>query len=377
MNFEEHAGKALLRQGGIEVPRAELAASPEEAERIALAIAPCVVKPQIPAGGRGKAGGIGFAATPVEARQHALRLLGMEIAGHRVARVLIEERVAVAAELYAAVVNDAGSRGPLLLFAAHGGIDVEEIAARHPEALVRLAIDIRRGLEPQALEQALPRRLPCARSALIDALLALYGVYAANDAELLEINPLAVARDGGLLALDCKFVMDDSAVPRHEALAKRGARERLTPLEERARAQGLRFIELDGDVGVLANGAGLAMTTMDAVRYYGGAPANFVEIGGDAYTKAAEALRLVLANARVKSLLVNFCGAFARTDVMVKDLIMAWQQLKPNIPVFFTVHGTGEEEAVALIEAHFNAAPFAVMDDAVQAAVAAAQRARS
>jgi succinyl-CoA synthetase beta subunit len=167
--------------------------------------------------------------------------------------------------------------------------------------------------------------------------------------------------------------MDDSGVPRHEALARAGTPEALTELEARGKALGLKYIELDGSVGVLANGAGLTMTTMDAVRYYGGSPANFMEIGGESYTKAKPALELVLANPRVKCLLVNFCGAFARTDVMTDGVITAWQQLEPSIPIFFTIHGTNEDEAIAMVKAKLGIAPFDLMDDAVKAAVEAAR----
>jgi len=201
----------------------------------------------------------------------------------------------------------------------------------------------------------------------------LYDVYREHDAELVEINPLAVTATGGVLALDCKFVLDDSAIPRQQALAARGVPEQLTDAERRARELGLRYIELDGDIGVLANGAGLTMTTMDAVRHYGGEPANFLEIGGEAYTLAKPALELVLGNPRVKSLVINFCGAFARTDVMMEGVINAWEVLKPELPVFFSVHGTGEDEAVQMLRERLGREPFDLMDDAVKAAVEAAQ----
>jgi succinyl-CoA synthetase beta subunit len=175
------------------------------------------------------------------------------------------------------------------------------------------------------------------------------------------------------VALDCKLVLDDAAVSRQAELAKQGAPEQLTDLEQRGRAIGLRFIELDGAVGVLANGAGLTMTTMDAVRHYGGRPANFLEIGGEAYTQATPALELVLSNPRVRSLVVNFCGAFARTDVMAEGVVKAWETLKPKLPVFFSIHGTGEDEAVKLVRERLGFEPFDLMDDAIKAAVEAAR----
>jgi succinyl-CoA synthetase beta subunit len=201
----------------------------------------------------------------------------------------------------------------------------------------------------------------------------LYDAYRRSDAELIEINPLAELQDGRVVALDCKLVLDDAAVSRQADLAKQGAPEQLTALEQRGRAIGLRFIELDGAVGVLANGAGLTMTTMDAVRHSGGQPANFLEIGGEAYTQATPALELVLSNPRVKSLVVNFCGAFARTDVMAEGVVKAWETLKPKLPVFFSIHGTGEDEAVRLVRDRLGFEPYDLMDDAIKAAVEAAR----
>lgn len=373
MNFTEHAGKAVLRAAGIAVPDGALASSTDEAGAIASRIGPCVVKAQVPTGKRGKAGGIRLAGSAEEARVAAQAILGMMIGDHRVESVLVEPQVAIAREMYAAVLNDPASKGPLLLFSAEGGMEIEEIAAKHPGALVRLPIDVRRGPDAVALDRALPGGLPCEREALVDLLVRLYSVYAGNDAELAEINPLVATRDGKLIALDCKLALDDSAEPRQRQLAAIATPEPLTALEARAKALGLKFIELDGSVGVLANGAGLTMTTMDAVRHYGGSPANFLEIGGESYTKAKPALELVLANPRVKCLLVNFCGAFARTDVMTEGVIEAWRALKPAIPIFFTIHGTNEDEAVALVKERLGLTPFDLMDDAVKATVEAAR----
>jgi len=377
MNFEEHAAKPLLRAAGLATPKGALAASPAEAGRLAAEIGPCVLKAQVPTGKRGKAGGIKLATSAAEAQTAASAIIGMSIAGHRVEKLLVEAQVPIARELYAAVLNDPASKGPLLLFSTRGGMDIEEIAAAHPGDLVRLPIDIRTGLGVSELKAALPADLPCDREKLVDALLRLYAVYAGNDAELVEINPLVVTKAGELIALDCKLTIDDSALPRREALAETGTREQLTELETRAGLLDLKFIELDGSVGVLANGAGLTMTTMDAVRHFGGSPANFMEIGGESYTKATPALELVLSNPRVKCLLVNFCGAFARTDVMVDGVIKAWLELKPGIPIFFTIHGTGEDEAIAMVKERLGITPFDLMDDAVKAAVTAAEGART
>ena len=374
MNFEEHAAKPLLAAAGIATPPGELASSPEEAAAAARRLGPCVVKAQVPAGKRGKAGGIRPADTPEEAARAAQAILGMEIAGQRVERLLVEARAEIAREFYAAVLNDPASKGPMILFSTAGGMEIEELSEARPESLLRLPVDIRRGPERARLEDGLAALGLGERGpALADLLERLYGVYRENDAELAEINPLALTPGGDFLALDCKFTLDDSALSRRAELADRGSPEKLTDLEAEARELGLRFILLEGSVGVLANGAGLTMTTIDAVRHYGGEPANFLEIGGDAYVKATPALKLVLANPKVKSLLINFCGAVARTDVMTEGVLNAWDELKPTLPVFFSIHGTGEEEAIAMLRARLGMEPFDLMDDAVKAAVAAAR----
>ncbi len=373
MNFTESAAKPIITNAGIPTPRSYVVNSVRGAEEAATLLGPCVVKAQVPTGKRGKAGGIKLANSAVAAARHAERILGMTIGGHKVGRLLIEQAVPIAREMYAAVLNDPESKGPLLLFSPEGGMDIEELAAKKPGALVRLPIDIRKGLDREALAKALPAKMPVDSGAIVDVLSRLYEVYAANDAELVEINPLVLTKTGRLLALDCKLTIDDSAVPRRAELAKNGSPDPATPLEEQAKTLGLKFIELDGEVGVLANGAGLTMTTMDAVRHFGGKPTNFMEIGGDSYTKAKPALELVLSNPRVKCLLVNFCGAFARTDVMAEGVVGAWLELKPKIPIIFTIHGTGEDEAIALVKAKLGVTPHDLMDDAVKAAVAAAK----
>lgn len=374
MNFEEHAAKPLLGRAGIPVPRGQLCTSPEEAARAAAAIGRCVIKAQVPTGKRGKAGGIKLAATPGEAEEAARAILQLTIGGYPVRKVLVEEQARIGREFYAAVLNDSASRGPLVLFSAEGGMDIEEIAATKPHALLRYPVDIATGFDRDAAAALLRSASPGnAADQLADILARLYQVYRSNDAELVEINPLAELADGRVVALDCKLVLDDAALSRQPELAKQGAPEQLTELERCGRAIGLRYIELDGAVGVLANGAGLTMTTMDAIRHFGGKPANFLEIGGEAYTQATPALELVLANPRVRSLVVNFCGAFARTDVMADGVVKAWETLKPKLPVFFSIHGTGEDEAVKLVREHLGFEPFDLMDDAIKAAVEAAR----
>lgn len=367
MNVPEHIAKSLLRDAGIVTPQGEVARDPLAAAEAARKLGGRVaIKAQIPAGKRGKSGGIAFAATPDEAKDKAAALLGNEVAGHRVDAVLVESAADIQSELYAAMLNDGSSRGPLLLFSRDGGIEIED----QTDTIVRRSLDIRAGLD------AATAREIAGDDALADILQKMYERFMALDCELLEINPLARERSGQYVALDCKMTIDDSSRPRQKELFARveAATGPLgTAMEQRARDAGLYFIELDGEVGVLANGAGLTMTTLDAVHLHGGKPANFLEIGGEAYTKATVALEIVLSNPRVRSVLVNFCGAFARTDVMAEGVVQAYETLRPSVPFFFSIHGTGEERAIEIVRERLGIEPFDVMDDAVKAAIAAAR----
>jgi succinyl-CoA synthetase beta subunit len=374
MNFEEHAAKPLLAKYGISVPRGALAGTPEEAAQLAKEMGAVVVKAQVPTGKRGKAGGIKLAATPDEAKERAKAILAMDIAGHKVEKVLIEEQMPIERELYAAVLNDPSSKGPLVMFSTEGGMDIEEVAETAPDQLRRQAVDIRRGFSRAGAEALIKGLgLGAAEGKVADVLAGLYAAYTAYDAELLEINPLIVTRDGRIVALDCKFVMDDCGIVRQRDIANAGTPDKLTDLEAKAMAAGLKYIELDGNVGVLANGAGLTMTTMDVVRHHGGRPANFLEIGGESYTQAKPALELLLSKPGIKSLVINFCGAFARTDVMTQGVIEAIEALKPRLPMFFSISGTGEEEAIKLLEERLGVTPLPTMDEASKAAVDAAR----
>ena len=374
MNFEEYAAKPLLAEGGITVPPSRLAHTPDQAAEAAAEIGPCVVKAQVPTGKRGKAGGIQLAANPAEAKAHAEAILGMDIGGFTVEKLLIEGQVPIARELYAAILNDPVTCGPVVLFSPLGGMDVEEAAQQDPNAMRRLPVDVAAGLNAdQAASLLTGLDLNGSEHLIADVLVNLYKVYRSRDAELLEINPLVLTTEGAVVALDCKFTLCDSSLGRQQKIAGQGTPDPLTDLEAEAAAAGLKYIELGGSVGVLANGAGLTMTTMDAITHFGGEPSNFLEIGGEAYTKAETALTILLKNPNIKSLLVNFCGAFARTDVMAGGVVEAWKRLSPDIPIFFTIHGTGEDEAVALVQKELGIQPYDLMDDAVKAAVEAAQ----
>jgi len=374
MNFDEHAAKSLvLAPAGIPVPRGQICRTAKEAAQAVCAIGPAVIKAQVAAGKRGKAGGIKPADTPEEAERVAAAILGMSIGEYKVERVLVEEQANIAHEFYAAVLTDTEARKPLVLFSTQGGMDIEEVAAANPNAIRRQHVDL--DVEPGAVDfvsMLAGLQLGDAQASVADILSRLYAAYRRRDAELLEINPLAQLADRRVVALDCKFVLDDAAAYRQD-IVRFGAPAPMTALEQRGAEHGLKFIQLDGNVGVLANGAGLTMTTMDVIRHFGGRPANFLEIGGEAYTKSAVALDLVLSNPGVRSLIINFCGAFARTDVMAEGVVKAWQELKPAIPVFFSIHGTGEDEAIALVRARLGIEPYDLMEDAIQAAVWAAQ----
>jgi succinyl-CoA synthetase beta subunit len=375
MNFEEHGAKTkVLAPASIAVPRGVLCRSPEEARAAFEAIGPCVVKAQVPTGKRGKAGGIRKADSAAEAAAVAEAILGLEIDGYAVEKVLIEERADIAREFYAAVLTDFAARCPLILFSTEGGMEIEEVATARPDAIRRHSLDIDQDFDAAAAQDMLAGlALGSAEPKIAAVLSTLYNIYRDCDAELVEINPLALLKDGRVVALDCKFTLDDSAVFRQSELAASGAQDRLSALERRGAEAGLKFIELGGNVGVLANGAGLTMTTMDVIAHLGGKPVNFLEIGGEAYTKAETGLGLVLAADNVKSLVINFCGAFARTDVMADGVVKAWEKLRPTIPVFFSIHGTGEDEAVKLVRDRLGIAPYDFMEDAVEAAVAAAR----
>ena len=380
MNFEEHIGKKLLQQCGIAIPASSIAtnvadAAQQAATQIATSGGKCAIKAQVPSGKRGKAGGIAIVSDEAAAQAAAAKILGMEIGGYKVESLLVEEAVDIKSENYLAIMNDSSSKSPLVLFSRHGGMSIEESSEQYPDELLRFVMDIDKPLDVSTFTQVLKQQQISAEEASQIAAITekLFKVYMENDAELLEINPLVQTQQSNYIALDCKFTMDDSAIPRQEELTPLGSGEKQSPLEKRGKELGIRYIELDGDVGVLANGAGLTMATMDAIAYHGGKAANFLEIGGEAYRLGEEALELVLDNPKVTSLLVNFCGAFARTDVMVEGIITAWKKLNPQIPVFFSIHGTGDKEAVAMVQKELNINPYPAMNDAVAAAVKAAK----
>ncbi|MGI9597744.1 MAG: ATP-grasp domain-containing protein [Acidimicrobiales bacterium] len=351
MKLTEHQAKTLLAARGVPVPEGRLVTSPDEARSAAVELGGRVaVKAQVRSGGRGKAGGVIVVDGADAAADAAARLLGSTLKEETVTELLVERAVGIAAEKYLSVMIDPSAGRPLLMRSDQGGVEIESMT----EAIERTIIP------------AGPYQPPDEFTATV------IEAFSDLDALLVEINPLAVTTAGQLIALDAKIELDDSAAFRHDRPDDVG--EQGTEREQAAAELGLRLIELGGDIAVLANGAGLTMATMDAIVHAGGEPANFLEIGGDAYTKATPALELVLSQPGVTSLLVNFCGAFARCDVMTAGVIEAWTALAPDIPINFSISGTGQDEAREMVR-NIGYEPHETMEGAVRAAVAAgAQR---
>ena len=382
MNLHEYQARELLARYGIPVPQGEVAETPEQALAIARRLAgggPVMVKAQVHAGGRGKAGGVKRAKDAAEAARHAATILGMTIKGLTVRKVLVVPAADIATESYAGIVVDRESRRPALMISAAGGVDIEEVAAHTPERIHRLAVDPRYGLLPhQALTLGfgLYGELAQARAAA-GILEKLYAAFYGVGASLAEINPLATTPDGRVVALDAKIVIDDNELDRRPDIAVLRDASAEAPSEARAREAGLTFIKLDGAVGCCVNGAGLAMATMDLVKYYGGEPANFLDIGGSSNPqKVVNALRIITADPNVTAILFNIFGGITRCDDVANGIVEATRQLSLEVPLVIRLTGTNEAEAVQILtQAGFSA--LTDMDDAVQRAVAAAGTARA
>ena len=377
MNLHEYQARDILRRHGIPVPPGEVATTPEEARAIAARVGnggPVVVKAQVHAGGRGKAGGVKLARDPGEAAAHAARILGMTIKGLTVHRVLVAPAADIASESYVGLIVDRGAQRPVLMVSPAGGVDIEEVAAQTPGKIHRLAIDPRYGLLPhQALGLALRLYRDVAQARAAAAIMrALYEAFYAVGASLAEINPLATTPDGKVVALDAKLVVDDNELNRHPEIAALRDATAEAPSEVAARAAGLTFIKLDGSVGCCVNGAGLAMATMDLVKYYGGEPANFLDIGGSSNPqKVVDALRIITADASVRAILFNIFGGITRCDDVANGIVQATRQFPLRVPLVIRLTGTNEELAIRILtDAGFAA--LTDMDDAVKQAVAQA-----
>lgn len=376
VNLHEYQARALLKAVGIPVPDGEVATTPEEAEAAARRLGgKVVIKAQVHAGGRGKAGGVKLAGSPEEAGARAREILGMTIKGLVVKRVLVVPAAEIASESYAGIIVDRASQRPVVMVSPAGGIDIEEVAARTPEKIFRVAVDPRYGLlshQAMGLAFKLYRNIEQVRAAA-RILERLYRVFLDSGASLLEINPLATTPDGGVLALDAKLVVDDNELERRPEIAALRDLEAEAPEEARAREAGLSYIKLEGDVGCCVNGAGLAMATMDLVKYYGGEPANFLDIGGSSNPqKVVAALEIITADRNVKVILFNIFGGITRCDDVARGIVEAAGKMSLDRPLVIRLTGTNEDRAVAILkEAGFSA--LTDMDEAVRQAVALAK----
>jgi len=376
VNLHEYQAREILRRHGIPVPDGDVATTPDEARAIAQRLGGrVVVKAQVHAGGRGKAGGVKLATDPTEAAAHARQILGMTIKGLPVHKVLVAPAADIASESYVGMIVDRGAQRPVLMVSAAGGVDIEAVAAHTPTQIHRLAVDPRYGLlSHQALGLALTlyRDVAQARAAA-DIMQRLYTAFYAVGASLAEINPLATTPDGKVMALDAKIVVDDNELERRPEIAALRDPEAEAASEVAAREAGLSFIKLDGTVGCCVNGAGLAMATMDLVKYYGGEPANFLDIGGSSNPqKVVAALRIITADPSVRAILFNIFGGITRCDDVANGIVQATQQLPLKVPMVIRLTGTNEREAVAILtRAGYTA--LTDMDDAVKQAVARAR----
>ena len=376
MNLHEYQAREILRRYGIPVPDGDVATTPDEARAIAQRLGGrVVVKAQVYAGGRGKAGGVKLAKDATEAAAHARQILGMTIKGLVVRKVLVAPAADIASESYVGMIVDRGSQRPVLMVSAAGGVDIELVAGETPTRIQRLPVDPRYGLlSHQALGLALKlyRDVAQARAAA-DIMQRLYAVFYAVGASLAEINPLATTPEGKVVALDAKIVVDDNELERRPEIAALRDPEAEAASELAAREAGLSFIKLDGTVGCCVNGAGLAMATMDLVKYYGGEPANFLDIGGSSNPqKVVAALRIITADPGVRAILFNIFGGITRCDDVANGIVQATQQLTLKVPMVIRLTGTNEREAVAILtRAGYTA--LTDMDAAVQQAVARAR----
>jgi succinyl-CoA synthetase beta subunit len=375
MNLYEYQARDILRQHGIPVPGGDVAATAEEAQAIAARVGgPVVVKAQVHAGGRGKAGGVKLAKDPADAHAHASRILGMRIKGLVVRRVLVVPAAEIASESYVGIIVDRATQRPVLMVSPAGGIDIEDVAAKTPEKIHRLAIDPRYGLlAHQALGLALRLYPGIAQArAAADIMRRLYRAFYAVGASLAEINPLITTPAGEVVALDAKIAVDDNELDRRPEIAALRDVSAEDPAEVEARDGGLTFIKLDGAVGCCVNGAGLAMATMDLVKFYGGEPANFLDIGGSSNPqKVVTALKIITADPGVKAILFNIFGGITRCDDVATGIVQATQAFPLKVPIVIRLTGTNEKEAVEILtKAGFSA--LTDMDEAVQGAVRAA-----
>jgi succinyl-CoA synthetase beta subunit len=377
MNIHEYQARDILMEHGVPVPAGSVATTAEEVGRIAAEIGgPVVVKAQVHAGGRGKAGGVKLANTPEEAKDHASRIIGMTIKDLPVERVLVAPAEDIASEAYVGIIVDRASKRAVFMVSREGGVDIEEVAEKNPDAIKRLAVDPRYGLmsfQAYSLATALYDDVKQQRAAA-KILQQLYAAFMASGASLAEINPLVTTPTGEVKALDAKFNIDDNELfrrPDIEALRDTAGEPET---EIAAREANLTFIKLDGDIGNVVNGAGLAMATMDLIKYYGGEPANFLDIGGSSNPeKVVNALKIITSDPNVKVICFNIFGGITRCDDVANGIVEATKRISINVPLVIRLTGTNEQEALRILkEAGFDATTS--MDGVVQKAVELAKQ---
>jgi len=355
LDLYEFQGKDLFRRFGIPVSEGRLATSPTEAREAARELGgPVVVKAQVLTGGRGKAGGIKLAGTPAEAEARAREILGMDIRGHTVRKLWVERASEIAREYYLSITFDRGAKRPLLMFTTQGGVDIEEVAASSPEALVRLHVDPLEGYHPwqgRQLVYGAGIADPGEQKQVAGVVGRLYEVFASCEAMLAEINPLIATPEGEIRALDAKVTVDDNALFRHPELAELRDLAAADPLEALAREKGVTYVKLDGDVGVLGNGAGLTMATVDVVTFAGGRPANFCDLGGGGDAQGVvDALEVITSDPQVRAIFFNIFGGITRCDEVARGILQALSRLRLEQPIVVRLDGTNAEEGRRLLQ---------------------------
>ncbi len=353
MKLHEYQGKELFRNVGMPVPQGVVATTAQEVEEAARQMGRVVVKAQVHVGGRGKAGGVKVASTPDEARDVASRILGMDIKGLTVHKVLVEPALAIATEYYAGIVNDRASKRFVLMLSALGGIDIEEVAATQPDKIVKVAIDPAFGLPDYLLRQAAydAGYDPKYHRAILPVLKGLYQALVTYDAMLVEVNPLVITADGKVIVADAKVDIDDNALFRHPELAAYREESFDNEMDRVAAEQGLTYVHLGGDVGIIGNGAGLVMQTLDVVNTNGLKPANFLDLGGGAQAdQVVKAMSMVLSDPEVKAIIFNIFGGITRADTVAKGMLAAAEQMEIPVPVVVRLSGTQEEAGRKMLE---------------------------
>ena len=348
MKLHEYQSKKIFSEYGVPIPQGRIAATSDEARTIAEELGGrVVVKSQVLVGGRGKAGGIRLVSSPEEAQEVATDILGMSIKGLPVRRVLVDEAADIETEIYLGVTNDRTARRPVIIASSEGGVEIEEVARTNPDKIVRVNVDpLLKLREYQARYIASAIELPRENwKAFISIAQGLYRAYDKSDATLAEINPLVITKAGKLLALDGKMVLDDNSLFRHPELAEKRDLDAEEPAEREARKYGLSYVKLDGDIGCMVNGAGLAMATMDVVKNFGGDPANFLDIGGGAGAEKVEAaLRIILSDDSVNAVMVNIFGGITRCDEVARGILAALEKVDTNVPMVTRLIGTNQKE---------------------------------